>query len=79
MNLTPAQIRVLDALVEHGELVEKRIAPLAKIGGPQGVSVITRSLMAKGLIERGRVTRTSELDSYYVYRPTAAGREVAAL
>lgn len=73
--LTTAQTKVLKALDEHGELVDKRLKTIAGLGGPQGTSVVCRSLMNRGLIERELVKRGSDLDSFYSYRITEAGRE----
>lgn len=73
--LTSSQLKVLRALEEHGEVTEKRLMALASIGGPQGTSALCRTLMARGLIERDLVNRGSDLDSFYRYRITPAGRE----
>lgn len=73
--MTSGQLKVLKALAEHGELTEKRLMRVASIGGPQGTSALCRTLMARGLIERGLVNRGSDLDSFYRYRITPAGRK----
>ena len=73
--LTRAQEKTLRALDEHGELPEKRVHRLADLGGPQGTQTVLRSLVSRDLVERDLVKRGSDLDSFYSYRITAAGRE----
>ena len=77
--LTKAQLKTLLTLDEHGELPEKRVLRLAELGGPQGTQAVLRSLVSRGLVDRTRAVQHTDLDSYYSYRITDAGRkEVAA-